>query len=347
MSKDYLHNLLERYQSGQCSDEEREIVEAWYDSLGKKNSLSEISEQELESVKERVWTHVNIQHSESIKIERKAIPHKGAVQLRPRLLVAAAVIGIVICATLFFNIYNRPSGFLQQKRIAAIESPITIENHTDSLMRLKLADGSMVTLDVGAKIIFPEDFEQDRREVFLWGEAFFEVSKNAESPFYVYASNLITKVVGTSFFVRSGDFQESEVEVVTGKVVVTANDQRIFAGKKEVYITPNQKVVFDSDSKKLVPTIVENPNPLKSAQAIVEFGFIYKNVQLLQVLKDIELTYGINIIPEDTRIYNCTFTGDLNDENMFSKLELICQSTGMTYEVHHTNIIIKGKACNP
>ncbi|MCH7411392.1 FecR domain-containing protein [Belliella sp. DSM 111904] len=347
MGRDYLHNLLERYQSGQCSDEERKIVEAWYDSLGEKNGLSEISEQELESVKERVWALVNIKPSESLKIERKVSPQAEVVQLWPRLLAAVAVVGIVICATLFFNVYNRPSGFTQEKRVAAIDSPITIENHTDSLMILNLEDGSLVSLAVGSKIIFPEEFGQDKREVFIWGEAFFEVSKNADSPFYVYASNLITKVVGTSFFVRSGSSQMSEVEVVTGKVIVTANEQGLFSSKNEVYITPNQKVVFDADSKKLIPTIVDNPNPLESAKAMIEYGFVYKNVQLLQVLKDIELTYGINIIPEDTRIYNCTFTGDLNDENMFSKLELICQSTGMTYEVHHTNILIKGKACNP
>ncbi|MDR7131933.1 ferric-dicitrate binding protein FerR (iron transport regulator) [Algoriphagus sp. 4150] len=348
MSRDYLQNLLERYQSGNCSDEEREIVEAWYDTLDKKYDLPEIGAEELESVRDRILAHIITKSAHPSKKEIEPINRARAVRLWPKFVAAAAVVGIVICAALFINVSYKHSYFTQQERIAAIDKPVIKENLTDSLMTVVLEDGSRITLHAGAKITYPTAFEKDRREVVLSGEAFFEVSKNADSPFYVFSNSLITKVIGTSFYVRSGDSKESEVEVVTGKVMVTANNQSIFAtdANKEVYITPNQKVIFDEDSKKLVPAIVDNPKPLMSAQAIVEFGFNYKNVQLQQVLNDIESTYGINIIPDDSKIYNCTFTGDLNDENMYSKLDLICQSTGMSYEVNNLSIIIKGNACS-
>ncbi|WP_192349624.1 FecR family protein [Algoriphagus sp. Y33] len=348
MSRDYLQNLLERFQSGNCTDEEREIVKAWYDSLDKKYNLPEISAEELESIGEIMWARVIDKAASSSKKQIEPINQVRAVSLWPKFMAAAAVVGIVICAALLFNVLYKQSGFTQQERIAAIAEPITKENTTDSLMPVMMEDGSRITLHAGAKIIYPTAFEKDKREVVLSGEAFFEVSKNAESPFYVFSNSLITKVIGTSFYVRSGESPESEVEVVTGKVLVIANNQGMFASdtNKEVYITPNQKVVFNEDSKKLIPAIVDNPKPLKSAQAIVEFGFNYKNVQLQQVLNDIESTYGINIIPDDSRIYNCTFTGDLNDENMYSKLDLICQSTGMSYEVNNLSIIIKGNACS-
>ena len=348
MSREYLHNLLERYQSGNCTDEEREIVEAWYDSLGKKDDLPEISEKDLESIKERMWTQTIDKSTSSLKKEIEPISQAHVVRMWPKVVAAAAVVGIVICAALLFNVSYKDSYFDHQERIAAIDNSIVKENLTDSLMMVELADGSKVTLHSGAKVIYPSEFEKDKREVFLSGEAFFEVSKNADSPFTVFSSNLITKVIGTSFYVRSGNSQESEVEVVTGKVLVTAKKQSIFSSKtkKEVYVTPNQKVVFNEDSKKLIPSLVDNPKPLQSAQAIVEFGFNYKNVQLQQIFNDIESTYGISIIPDDSRIFKCTFTGDLNDENMYSKLDLICQSTGMSYEVNNLSIIIKGNACS-
>ncbi|WPR77213.1 FecR family protein [Algoriphagus sp. NG3] len=348
MSRDYLYNLLERYQSGNCTDEEREIVEAWYDSLGKKYVLPEISEEELEAIGGRMWTHaINKSASPSAK-EIEPINQAKVVRLWPKVVAAAAVVGIVICAALLFNLSYKDRYLDHQERIAAIDKSIVKENLTDSLMMVVLADGSKVTLHSGAKVIYPSEFEKDKREVYLSGEAFFEVSKNPERPFSVFSNNLVTKVIGTSFFIRSGNLPESEVEVVTGKVLVTANNQGLFSSnsKKELYITPNQKVTYNEDSKDLVPAIVENPKPLKNAQAIAEFGFNYKNVSLKQILNDIESTYGINIIPDDSRIYNCTFTGDLNGENMYSKLDLICQTTGMSYEVNNLSIIIKGNACS-
>ncbi|MCE7054604.1 FecR family protein [Algoriphagus sp. AGSA1] len=348
MSRDYLQNLLERYQLGNCTDEERAIVEEWYDSLGKKYNLPEISSEELESIGEMMWARVIGESASSSKKQIEPINQVRAVRLWPKFVAAAGVVGIVICAALLFNVVYKQSDVTQQERIAAIAEPITKENRTDSLMIVEMEDGSRITLHTGAKIIYPKAFEKDKREIFLSGEAFFEVSKNTDSPFFVFSNSLITKVIGTSFYVRSGESPESEVEVVTGKVLVTANNQGVSASdaNKEVYITPNQKVIFNEESKELIPAIVDNPKPLKSAQALVEFGFNYKNVQLQQVLNDIEVTYGINIIPDDSRIYNCTFTGDLNDENMYSKLDLICQSTGMSYEVNNLSIIIKGNACS-
>jgi transmembrane sensor len=62
-----------------------------------------------------------------------------------------------------------------------------------------LEDGTTVHLEKGSRLSFPVHFDPKKREVVLSGEAFFEVTENPSKPFYVYANELITRVLGTSF----------------------------------------------------------------------------------------------------------------------------------------------------
>jgi transmembrane sensor len=83
-----------------------------------------------------------------------------------------------------------------------------------------LADGSHVWLNAGTKFRVPQAFTGNTREVYLEGEAFFEVAHNPKKPFIVHAGKLTTTVLGTSFNVRNYTGLSTEVAVVTGRVSV-------------------------------------------------------------------------------------------------------------------------------
>ena len=129
-------------------------------------------------------------------------------------------------------------------------------------MVVALEDSSKVFLDPGAELRFAEHFTSHKREVYLNGEAFFEVTENPNRPFFVNAGQITTKVLGTSFRVkapRSGS--EVEVSVKTGKVSVYESEKEapIQSSKNGsgVILSPNHQVTFFRKDKLFCAVILQ------------------------------------------------------------------------------------------
>jgi transmembrane sensor len=225
-------------------------------------------------------------------------------------------------------------------------------NRGSVIRQVTLNDSTRVTLQPGAHLIYPIHFTAAKREVYLTGEAFFEVTKDRSRPFFVYSKTLITEVVGTSFTVRADNtLQASEVAVVTGKVRVAQNDednnllQRLMPARKDVMLTPNHRAVYQSSTEELVVRLVEKPQPL-AADDMNAAAFRFHKASLALVLRDISYAYGIQIEAQNDRISQCTFTGDLSEvEDLYTRLELICQSIGASYVIRDAKILITGNGC--
>ena len=101
---------------------------------------------------------------------------------------------------------------------------------------ITLSDGSSVILQPNSKLSYPKIFTGNERKVYLSGEGFFEISKNRKKPFFVYANEIVTKVVGTSFRVKAyPDQPDVEVIVRTGKVKVKSNELITAATKRNCF----------------------------------------------------------------------------------------------------------------
>jgi ferric-dicitrate binding protein FerR (iron transport regulator) len=124
--------------------------------------------------------------------------------------VAAAVILIAVAGVVLYT----PKTF--DKDLHYVEYVTAPGEHIDVM----LDDGSRVWLNAGTKFRAPQAFKGDTREVYLDGEAFFEIAHNPKMPFIVHAGELTTTVLGTSFNVRHYTGQPTEVAVVTGRVAV-------------------------------------------------------------------------------------------------------------------------------
>ncbi len=226
------------------------------------------------------------------------------------------------------------------------------ENTTDLPMSVMMADGSEIVLEKNAKIRYPKVFESDKREVFLVGEAFFEVTKNPKRPFLIYTKKLITKVLGTSFTIKANpDTEEERVVVKTGRVSVvsqleskTVEKGVHFSEANGIVVTPNQEAIYLSSTAKLMKKIVTTPTILSSTLQKQEF--IYKNASLAKVFTDLEKAYGIKIIYDENLFEECTINGNLSDETMFDKLNSIAKITGIKYQVVDVQIIVSGKGCD-
>jgi ferric-dicitrate binding protein FerR (iron transport regulator) len=263
---------------------------------------------------------------------------------------AAAILGVIALSAWWLITGNKNNlpGF------AAYIPDSTLHNtNTGTYPQvITLADGSMVTLQPQATIHYPKQFSGNTREVYLEGGAFFNVTKNAQQPFYVYYNKVVTKVLGTSFNVgtnpRTGNV---EVVVQTGRVQVYEN-KKLVASKESaggVIITPNQKAIYKAGQGIFEATLVEDPRPVAGNGALGAKGkesFVFEHITLADLFKQLETRYAIEIVVENESIYNCVFSGDISQQDLYGKLKFICLTTNADYEINGTRILINGKGCN-
>jgi hypothetical protein len=196
---------------------------------------------------------------------------------------------------------------------------------------------------------FAETFPADQRTVYLSGDAYFQVAKDPKRPFLVHTTDLVTKVLGTSFFVRARDASDKTlVEVREGKVSVFK--QQEFAARKNaqaktpngMVLTPNQKLIFEHASSEMRRTLSDNPEIVPSDNPKT-FEFI--NAPASSVLDDIEEAYQIDIIFDRDVMKGCPVTASLGGQPMFSKLGILCEVIEARYEVLDGKIVIYSKGC--
>ena len=147
---------------------------------------------------------------------------KSKSSYRVVLLYAAAFI-ILIVAGLFAYPWqtSEPDRMVTERSVTP--KLIKVVNSGSTAQKVTLQDGSTVILEPGGELRYNETF-LNAREVYLSGDAFFEVTKDASRPFLVYANEITTKVLGTSFRIKANQGEkEIVVAVKTGKVSVMAN----------------------------------------------------------------------------------------------------------------------------
>jgi len=266
---------------------------------------------------------------------------------------AASLVCIISLAT-FYQLSNNKSSktFLAAFKKNNLEK---IVNSTNQSFSVSLPDGSDVTLQPNSSLYYTKDQFSNKREVCMEGEAIFNIAKDSLNPFYVYYQGIVTKVLGTSFNIgidkSSGNI---EVKVLTGRVWVYENE-KMFSDKNTnngIIVTPNQKAVYKDVNRILEAKLIDNPvliipenvNRDKS-ENIKLHNFNFENSNIAAVLKSIELNYGINIKTTNENIYNCEFSGNLNNEDLYNKLKIICIATRSSYEINGTTILINGEGC--
>ncbi|MDR7208712.1 FecR family protein [Flavobacterium piscis] len=224
-------------------------------------------------------------------------------------------------------------------------------NNSNKPQVITLSDGSSVLLQPNSKLSYPKIFTGNKRKVYLSGEGFFEISKNSHKPFFVYANEIITKVVGTSFRVKAYPDQPNiEVLVRTGKVRVSSNKLAANSDrKKEVVLLPNEALrFFRSDlSFNKITNIIEDKTLTSNTGNIEQLSFEFTDIPVDQIFKTIEQAYLVDIdFPKD-KLKDCHLTASLSDQPLSEKLKIICKSIGIdtSFEMNGNQIIITSQGC--
>lgn len=209
--------------------------------------------------------------------------------------------------------------------------------------KVALPDGSRIQLSANSSLRFPKAFDPEKREVYLVGEAFFEVVKQPQQPFLVHTDEIVTRVIGTSFRVKAFKNQRDvSVDVKTGKVTVyiRQSEESNLDPKNSVTLTPNQKVIYEAAHEGLQKRVTENPIPLTK-----NIPLIFDDAPIREVFQAMERVYGIPILYDKTSLAQCTLTTSIDDLTLFDQMKLICKAVGATYDQQDGQIVVWGGGC--
>lgn len=273
-------------------------------------------------------------------IPKKEVPWK-------RIMKIAAALVVVLSVGLYYFIKESAPSTLSN---SGWEGEMFIKeiNNGQTPKTIFLGDGSSIVLQPNSILQYPKTFDNTRREVVLIGEGFFEVSKDANRPFLVYADKVLTKVLGTSFTIRAyAGEKDVLVKVRTGKVSVVQRSRQEITSDTElssegVLLTPNQQVVFEKEASRFVKSLVKEPQILNS---LGSGDFTFEDTPVNDVFTLLEGAYGVNIVYDEELMRECLINGSLEEMTLYDKLRLICKSINATYELVDSHVVISGHGC--
>lgn len=172
---------------------------------------------------------------------------------------------------------------------------------------LKLPDGTMAWLNAGSRLVYPNYFAGKKREVYLIGEGFFEVTHNEKMPFLVQTSDLNIEVLGTKFNISAYPSDNMiETVLVEGKVKLTQN--RIFTFEREHILELNQLAIYNRTNSDIKIKQVDVINYVSWHEGYLNF----ESTDLNRIVKRLERYYNIKIILDDPMLGIRSITGKLH-----------------------------------
>lgn len=210
----------------------------------------------------------------------------------------------------------------------------------------QLPDGSIVTLNAGSKMTIDDRYGVSTRDIFLEGEAFFDVKHNKELPFIVHTPAMDIKALGTSFNVKAYPCEKlTETSLVKGLVEVTLKEGK----NRKVLLHPNEKVEWinsngkrrevaaKKDKKTSIDNIVQGLTKTDAGDvkeiAWMENKLVFTDEPLEDIAISLERWYGVKIEFADDVIRNYRFTGMFEKEELSTVLSFLKESKNFNYEI--------------
>ena len=252
------------------------------------------------------------------KIDSHLSQDKKRIITLPRLLRIAAVVLIVIATGLL--VWQAATPKLKTEEFATSQNDITNPE-------IILPDGTKVKLNHGSKLTYPEQFTGTTREVSLSGEAFFNVTHNAEKPFIIKINGASVKVLGTSFNVFAYNNKPIvEVIVKTGRVELNDDVKSGTLNANKVVLLPGEKGTLDKQKGILSKESSFDTNNLAWMTHEIKF----KYTSLNEVFSTMEHTFNIRIVADENVDRNLQLNATFNHQDP----DYIMNVVAMTLNLH-------------
>ncbi len=285
-----------------------------------------------------------IDESKEEEVIDESFPHKS----KKRLYIIGSSMAIAASLIIFFLIPR--TGTNQPEPTTQSEISTKNGSKTDIL----LPDGTRVWLNSGSKVIYNKNFGETIREVTLTGEAYFNVTHNAQKPFVIHTRAMNIKVLGTEFNVKSyPDEPTTETSLIHGSIEVTLNERKA----EKIILKPNEKLVVTKEEKVITskPKIPVQQTPLISLSHLnyfskdstimetswVENQLIFEDESFAELAKRMERWYGLQFDFKNNKAAQLRFTGKFREETIDEALKAMKITADFNYTINNNLVTIK------
>lgn len=316
-----IKELFRRYESGEATDQERELVERWF------SKYDEVPVHLDKEENNRVFNDLDNRIDDLLGTKPKKVFRLN------RVLKVAAVLALFATAALL-TYKNSLTNLFQQKEITYT----VLRADKGEKKEIKLSDGTAITLNSGTTIKVPNDFGQVDRQLILTGEAYFVVHRDTSKRFIIQSGKLLTSVLGTTFNIKAYPEEEQQLVTVTsGKVRVEERDQ---SGKFTMLsdgLVRNQQLVFSENKKDGYQIIKVDADHISSwRNNLLNFN----EVSIAEIAVLLERWYNIPVVINNSRPTSRRFTISFDDEPVDNVLRILKELSGITYQIKNNRIEI-------
>jgi len=333
MNKDRIIELMTRKLSGEASPEE---LQELHQGLSEDEASGERNR-----VLEQFWSrhddgaHPSVEENLNKVLTSLDLNSAPVAALRPkrRWLWAAAAAAILLAATALLARHRDtrdPLASLMEKHNA---------KGTKSI--IQLPDGSKIWLNADSKIRYPESFKGGSREIYLNGEAFFDVVKNPEHPFIIHLANGTVKVLGTSFNVRAYDNEPVvETSVATGRIAFIPKYRTTHKKQDTIVVAADHKASYTFTREEL------HTSPTSSVEdkAWTEGKLIFRGMTMQQIAVELERNFGKKVVFVDSTPLEYVFTGSFENNTLDEIMYYLSRTKNFSYKITNTELLIAAEA---
>lgn len=257
-----------------------------------------------------------------LKIQQRIKLHPRRVGLK-RISVAAACFlgGLILSSAVFWG---------KREAVSSWPQRITVQANAGMRTHFTLPDGTVVYLNSGTTLSYPLPYKEKERRVEIVGEAYFEVTPDAERPFVVSVCDdrMRVKVWGTTFNVQAYEGEELiQTTLVSGSVDIEVVKEGKVA--KTTRLNPSDKAVYDAANEKMNLYVVNTDYETSWKDG----RLIFKNMPLPQVLKELSYFYNVEFDVQDDVINSYCFTGIFQDKQLSQVLDYLRITSQIEYEM--------------
>lgn len=290
--------LFERYTHDTLDEKSRKQLEKWNpEDVPARFSVSrDMLDEGCERVTNKVFSELELERDAPRKVGFPEIYPKKR-RLIPAIYYKYAAVAVILIITTFAAIYtSRDTSVRQEAAMVAGNGRLTVYTAEHKITEVTLPDGTRLHINKGSKLSYDKDkFNRKNREVWLEGEAYFDVAKDPDRLFIIHNENLQTVVRGTSFTVKAyKELDEMSIAVRTGKVEIKEDD-RIIAE-----LAPNEQLLYTKSNG----SVQESHTDWEDASAWMDEKLVLRNVSMDEVLLRIKQLYGKEVVLDDDVLKN-------------------------------------------
>ena len=306
MDKKYFILLLNKYLKREATEEEYDLLVSHYNLFESEpdifDSFSQNQKTDIKNeIENNIWNEIFFEDNNSK--DASSPNHRVWISI----LSIAAVLFIIISAGLYF-LNQEP-----HKQNSVISRLTNIKENR----LIQLPDGSTVIVSPGSKLNYPSSFDGlAKREVYLDGQAYFDIRHNSVKPFIIHTGKLKTIVLGTAFEINAwADGSSIRVTVSRGKVKVEDQFDRTIG-----IVTPNQQITYDKSNHNIVQKVVNVLEYLEWK----EHDLLLSDVTVAEAAKLLEDRFKVKIMINDEQIkskrFSTTFQKGENIEKILNSI---------------------------